>query len=133
MNTKYCSKCKATEVPLMKYAKPRDIQYYRCRECANQHQKDYYSSATGKQSYIKKNKKYYLSRKNTEKQKSRLKLNYAVKMGRVIKPEICDKCHELPTTRIEAHHADYSKPLIVDWLCTPCHSDVHRVAIATSM
>jgi hypothetical protein len=27
--------------------------------------------------------------------------------------------------RIVGHHPDYSLPLHIEWLCTPCHSAVH--------
>lgn len=35
----------------------------------------------------------------------------------------CIKCGA--TKGIHAHHEDYSKPLDVIWLCTPCHSQHH--------
>jgi hypothetical protein len=28
--------------------------------------------------------------------------------------------------KAEAHHEDYSKPLVVEWLCRRCHHDRHR-------
>jgi len=43
----------------------------------------------------------------------------AVKRGDIIRPEVCDDCG-LPG-KIEAHHADYFKPLEVEFLCLRCH------------
>jgi DNA-binding NarL/FixJ family response regulator len=44
----------------------------------------------------------------------------AIKKGRLIRPTICEQCHQ--QRYIRAHHDDYSKPLEVRWLCTRCHS-----------
>lgn len=46
-------------------------------------------------------------------------LHYAVRMGRIEKPDVCSRCTS--TVFIEGHHKDYSKPLDVDWLCKKCH------------
>jgi len=32
-------------------------------------------------------------------------------------------------TKVHAHHKDYSKPLEVEWLCQPCHSNKHLAMI----
>ncbi len=56
--------------------------------------------------------------------KARNKLRYAVKTGKVVKPDICEKCFEKCAP--EAHHEDYSQALIVIWVCAYCHKKLHR-------
>ena len=58
-----------------------------------------------------------------EKVKARQKLNYAIKEGKIEKPQNCSKCNKI--TRLSAHHPDYTKPLEVKWLCSSCHKIVH--------
>ena len=56
--------------------------------------------------------------------RARANLHYAVKTGKVIKPEQCESC-ELPVD-VHAHHEDYLCPLDVNWLCVPCHNKLHQ-------
>ena len=35
----------------------------------------------------------------------------------------CQRCGS--TRNVEAHHADYSKPREVEWVCRPCHREEH--------
>lgn len=58
--------------------------------------------------------------RHPERFKARVAVNNAVRDGRIVKPVRCQRCGQAPH-RIEAHHADYSKPLEVEWLCKPCH------------
>lgn len=53
------------------------------------------------------------------------KTRRAIKSGRLIKPSACSKCGRTDKP-IQAHHADYEKPLDVTWLCTGCHADIHN-------
>jgi hypothetical protein len=46
----------------------------------------------------------------------------AVRAGRMIKPCACWYCGSGPAV---GHHADYSMPLAVSWLCQACHKQVH--------
>lgn len=62
-------------------------------------------------------------RKNPEKKNAHVKLNNAIRDGKVIKPISCQKCNR--NTRISGHHNDYSKPLEVIWLCSSCHKLLH--------
>lgn len=48
------------------------------------------------------------------------KVMRAIKHGVLTRPSICEQCGDT-TRRIEAAHADYSRPLDVRWLCKPCH------------
>lgn len=47
----------------------------------------------------------------------------AVKSGALTRPLRCEKCDK--GGRVYGHHEDYSKPLVVVWLCAPCHGERH--------
>jgi len=49
----------------------------------------------------------------------------AVTNGKLQKPAHCDLC-TLESSKLEAHHVDYGKPLHVYWLCNTCHGVVHK-------
>ena len=64
----------------------------------------------------------------SDKHLARRALHGAIKSGELCRPDHCSSCkgtHRLP---IEAHHADYSRPLEVEWLCRDCHQYAHRMA-----
>ena len=52
----------------------------------------------------------------------------ALMCGAIVKPNRCGVCGRVVGDgfkRIEAHHPDYTNPLAVQWLCTPCHKVAH--------
>jgi hypothetical protein len=60
---------------------------------------------------------------NPEKRKAHTITRNAIRDGKLkVKP--CVRCGF--AFGIQAHHEDYSKPLDVTWLCTPCHGERHR-------
>ena len=51
----------------------------------------------------------------------------AIETGRLVPADCCERCgHDFSEHKRESHHADYSKPLEVEWLCQPCHAHEHR-------
>jgi len=52
-------------------------------------------------------------------QRARDAVRRAINRGEIIRPDKCQDCG-LPG-KIEAHHADYFKPLEVEFLCLRCH------------
>jgi len=58
----------------------------------------------------------------------------AINRGILVRPCRCQKCGKLPSPRkdgksaIQCHHPDYSDPLHVEWLCSPCHRAVTPVS-----
>ena len=53
------------------------------------------------------------------------KTRYYVKIGKLIKPAMCEQYSPHPVVpcygQIEAHHPDYTNPLLVKWLCSKHH------------
>lgn len=45
-----------------------------------------------------------------------------MKYGELTRPESCEKCGAVG---VVAHHEDYRKPLVVQWLCDVCHGKRH--------
>lgn len=61
------------------------------------------------------------------KRHARYLLQLAVRRGDIAKPTQCEDCGVEPLARhLHGHHADYSMPLEVEWLCRDCHYDLHR-------
>lgn len=51
----------------------------------------------------------------------------AVSTGKILKPASCERCGKTKEQpELDGHHQDYSKPLVVQWLCRQCHVDRHR-------
>lgn len=58
-------------------------------------------------------------------------LEQAIENGTVKRQTVCQVCGDSGTfvngrTKIQAHHADYNKPLDVMWLCQKCHYEWHK-------
>ncbi len=63
-------------------------------------------------------------KRNAEKKRAHSAVKRALKSGRLIRPLRCERCPNV--CKPQAHHADYSKPLEVEWLCTTCHGKESR-------
>lgn len=62
-------------------------------------------------------------RREPEKTAARHALREAVSAGLVQKPTDCEACGE--ARPLHGHHRDYAHPLVVAWLCAPCHGREH--------
>lgn len=52
------------------------------------------------------------------------KVYLATKAGKLERPAACSWCGK--PGKLEAHHADYSEALSVEWLCHSCHKVLHK-------
>lgn len=92
--------------------RPRRAGQRWCRECHAEHQR------LTRRTYGE------LTDAQRTKLKVRAKLRRAVSSGKIAKPATCSirRCTE---TKLQAHHADYRKPLVVTWLCETHHRALH--------
>jgi len=88
------------------YEKNRESERIRCRNYKRNHKKQ----------------------RDPIKERARYAVWYAVKTGKIKKPQNCTKC--MSTERIHGHHHDYKKPLEIEWLCSLCHGVARRKPIA---
>ena len=131
---KICDTCKIPK-PATSFSKSRsrkDGLQYTCKDCAKvyrqAHKKEaadynkvYRQAKVAKMVHSASVKKYYLN--YPEKLKARSIAVIAVRSGELKKSVFCESCG-LPV-KTHGHHADYSKPLEVDWLCRTCHNALH--------
>ena len=62
--------------------------------------------------------------KYPEKYKARMALWNAISAGTVAAPDACEHCGS--ASRLHGHHVAYDSPLLVTWLCRPCHTLLHK-------
>ena len=67
-------------------------------------------------------------RLNTDKVKAHKSVGRALKSGKLVRPNACERCGK--SCKPHAHHSDYAKPLEVRWLCFPCHMAEHGISVA---
>jgi len=72
--------------------------------------------------------KYAWRARYPERYRAHRAVEYAVKIGRLTRPSACPSCGA--ERKVHGHHADYSKPLEVVWLCDRCHRSEHERAFA---
>lgn len=122
-----CKECTKVRV---KDNRNRRIQYYREYDAAR-YQSDpsvrrrhrrYSKTPEGRMALQRSREKWL--RENPKKRAAQVAVNNAVRDGRLKKPCTCSACGD--GGRIEGHHEDYSKPLVVKWLCRSCHVARHR-------
>ena len=56
-------------------------------------------------------------------------LRSAVWRGKISVPDKCSDCGR--SAILEGHHPDYDKPLVVVWVCVPCHRKLHHRGVAS--
>ena len=130
---KTCFKCKI-EKPLTEfYRHPQMGDGYlgKCKECAKADVRErrlvnhtYYLQYDRTRSRSKKRLDGIRAsqKKYPNKEKARVTVHNAVKRGKLQKRP-CEVCG---ASRVDAHHADYAKPLDVRWLCRRHHMELHR-------
>jgi len=67
-------------------------------------------------------------KKLVEASRARSAVRYALKTGKLVRPDQCVRCG-IKAKRIEGHHEDYAKKLDVLWLCNTCHHIAHNRSI----
>jgi hypothetical protein len=61
---------------------------------------------------------------NKEKHAAHLAIQGALAQGKMVRPDCCSQCGKACVP--DGHHDDYSKPLVVRWLCRKCHVNHHQ-------
>lgn len=130
---KACTKCGQLLELAAFYRHPgmRDGRLNKCKEChkadvnANrrEHVERYraYDRARGSRQgadYVREHRRQHPERTAAHNAVAR-----ALRSGRLVKPCACWHCGS--TRQVVGHHADYSAPLAVSWLCQACHKAVH--------
>ena len=135
MDSKECSCCHRV-LPLSEFNKNKnsnDGLQDKCRHCFSEYNKKRYAARREKfKSDVKKyreenpralfNTRLKTCSKNPSRMRACRVIEAALNAGIIERPHRCFGCGcSDQEHRIEAHHHDYSKPLDVIWLCTPCH------------
>jgi hypothetical protein len=133
---KQCTSCKQHKPNsnFQKRAASKDGLTASCKECLKERDKNRYSkerdrrikmhktymqTAAGKNAHKLAIKKW--QGKHPRRRAANITLNNAIHTGKVQKHP-CWVCGE----KAEAHHPDYSEPLLVVWLCRPHHMAAHN-------
>lgn len=146
---KKCTGC-GEEKPLDEFYESTRGRDAKCKKCRSEVNRAYYSANKEKSAERTRqweadnpdrrrelSRRSYVNRKlkraetmaaywqrNPERKAAQTLLHAALKEGRLVRPESCEKCSK--SCSPDGHHPDYAKPLLVVWLCRSCHRALHR-------
>ena len=63
-----------------------------------------------------------LSTERQKQNKARNSVGNAIRGGKIKRPSICHMC--FVKCKPDAHHPDYNRPFLVQWLCRSCHIEI---------
>ena len=115
---KYCSRS-CFGIGMAKYKDENGLPLQRTNKKAFEviRGKIYRQTERGKEVWRNMMRRQYY--KHREKVLARQSLNQQLKKGNIQKPKVCSVCKK--HKKLEAHHEDYTKPLLVVWCCRQCH------------
>ena len=120
MNEKRCFKCGKVK-PLDEFYKHQqmaDGYLNKCKDCTREDRRKY--EANSPDAVLRSRLKTCMKKPTGI--NARRVVEAAINAGELIRPEFCSGCGcSNAEHRIEAHHCDYTRPMDVIWLCTPCH------------
>jgi len=61
--------------------------------------------------------------RHPERERAHHAVRAALLGGLLVRPKRCEGCGRV--ARVVAHHANYARPLAVEWLCRRCHANRH--------
>jgi len=120
MQTKICSKC-GRELQISEFHADKRREFgvgSECRDC----KKKYRQENKGKLLIAQKERRKKQFKELSPKRKAWNALYYALRTGKISKPETCEICGS--NENIQGHHADYNKPFDVIWCCQKCHVEL---------
>ena len=145
MTTKTCFKCGEEKDLEEFYRHPQmaDGHLGKCKKCTKEdvranraaRRKQYSEYEAGRykdrveSGYMAKAQKLYRQR-NRAKYQCRNRFDYALRAGKITKPDTCSECG-VGGIEIQSHHDDYEKPYDVKWLCLFCHRALHDQVVVT--
>ncbi len=93
-------------------------------ESKNSYSREYYSRPGPRAERAAYQRRRYRNEAERQKFDARQQAKDAIRRGDLI-PQPCEECG---VAKVDAHHDDYSKPLVVRWLCRKHHSEHHKAA-----
>jgi len=137
MKSKSCRSCKKRKkiAAFYRHAKMRDGFLNKCKECKKADTKRHYRATFSERQKYERARlqrperraaKYRYEQRHRqrypERERARRFVAKAIMTGKLKRKhcELCGAKHD-----VQAHHADYSKPLEVRWLCRTCHNKEH--------
>jgi transposase-like protein len=121
-----CKECIKSNVRLYRKQNLERIQEHDRQRNSQPHRiqarKEYIKTDAGKQSKKKSDSAY--KKRYPMVYASHVIANNAIREGKLVPAKKCSVCNS--TNKIEGHHDNYTKPLVVRWLCEPCHKTWHQ-------
>lgn len=126
----FCKKCTLKQnsnnyFSKHEYYKKKHLEYAKKEESKTLHKKwfsSYRLTEKAKKSLVKKVRLW--ENKNPIKKRAIYLIRQAIKNGNIKRQLECSVCGS--SKLVSGHHDDYSKPLVVRWLCYLCHKKWHK-------